>query len=119
MQPGFFIVVFEFSVTSEHKDKYFDLALDLKPHLEKIEGFISVERFQSITDPDKFISISYWRNEESLVKWRNAGAHRLAQGIGMNQVFQDYNLRVAKVIRAYDKNCRNQAPRDSNDYHRR
>ncbi len=86
--------------------------------LEKIEGFISVERFQSLTEPAKLLSLSFFRDEEAVRSWRTLSAHRQAQTRGRNGVFDDYRLRVAKIIRDYGLNEHDQAPDDSRKAHK-
>jgi heme-degrading monooxygenase HmoA len=83
----------------------------LKSELESVDGFISVERFQSLTDPDKLLSLSFWRDEEAVASWRSRAGHRAAQLAGRMGVFRDYRLRVAAVVRDYER--REQAPADS------
>ena len=86
----------------------------LKSELESVDGFISVERFQSLTDPDKLLSLSFWRDEEAVAGWRSRAGHRAAQSAGRNGVFRDYRLRVAAVVRDYGMSeRRKQAPADS------
>ena len=103
-------VIFEVIPTREGKAEYLDLAVDLKPMLEDIDGFISVERFQSLTDPDKILSLSFWRNEDAVKQWRELEQHRMAQQQGRFRLFTDYRLRVAEVQRDYGKQQREQAP---------
>ena len=90
----------------------------LKPELEKIEGFISIERFESVTTPGKFLSLSLWRDEDAVRAWRNLEGHRSAQSQGRGGIFTDYRLRVASVIRDYGMNERGEAPADSRIVHR-
>jgi len=85
--------------------------------VRKVDGFLSIERFQSISHPDKFVSLSFWRDEEALTKWRNLERHRIAQARGRNQIFADYRLRVASVVRDYGLHERAQAPDDSRAVH--
>lgn len=110
-------VIFEVIPYDEHKDEYFKIAAELKPELEKIEGFISVERFQSITDPGKILSLSFWKDEDSVKHWRNLEVHRQAQSEGRKSIFRDYRLRIAVVSRDYGMQDRNQAPVDSREFH--
>ena len=86
--------------------------------LEKIEGFISVERFQSINDPGKILSLSFWKHEESIKQWRNTEMHRLAQSKGRDGIFKDYRLRIANVNRDYGMFDRKEAPADSKLFHK-
>jgi heme-degrading monooxygenase HmoA len=106
-------IIFEVWPSEGRTTEYFDIAAALKPDLEKVDGFISVERFQSVTTPGKYLSISFWRDEQSVQAWRNMEGHRAAQARGRGSVFADYRLRVASVIRDYGKNERAQAPADS------
>jgi heme-degrading monooxygenase HmoA len=110
-------VIFEVLPHPEHKLTYLDIAADLKPLLSKIDGFISIERFQSLSNPDKILSLSFWRDEEAVKKWRNIEAHRAAQSQGRSYIFSDYRLRIASVIRDYGLNEREQAPSDSRAAH--
>lgn len=106
-------VIFEVEPRPEHKQKYLDLAASLRPLLEEIDGFISVERFQSLTNPNKILSLSVFRDEAALAEWRKLQAHRNAQAKGRSDYFKDYRLRVAGVIRDYGLTEREQAPSDS------
>jgi heme-degrading monooxygenase HmoA len=110
-------VIFE-AIPAEGKwNGYLDMAATLRPELNKIEGFISIERFQSITNPEKVLSLSFWKDEESVTQWRNVELHRDAQTKGRNSIFSDYRLRVASVVRDYGMNERAQAPADSKIIH--
>lgn len=106
-------VIFEVRPAEGRKEDYLDIAARMRPMLEKMDGFISVERFQSLTDPDKLLSLSFWRDEEAVRAWRCLGAHRKAQADGRNGVFAGYRLRVAGVIRDYGLHDREQVPEDS------
>jgi heme-degrading monooxygenase HmoA len=106
-------VIFEFTPAEGRTQDYFDLVAQLKPELEKAEGFISIERFESLTTKGKFVSLQFWRDEESVRKWRNVQLHRRAQAKGRAGIFRDYRLRVATVARDYTKDERAQAPKDS------
>ena len=110
-------VIFEVWPAEGRAGEYFDLAAALKPDLEKIDGFISIERFESLTTPGKFLSLSFWRDEEAIHTWRELERHRAAQAKGRAGVFADYRLRVASVIRDYGMNERAEAPRDSRKAH--
>jgi heme-degrading monooxygenase HmoA len=110
-------VIFEFTPAPGRKQDYLDLAAGLAPALQHAEGFISIERFESITNPGRFVSLSFWRDEEALRKWRNLAGHREAQAQGRGGIFADYRLRVAGVLRDYSHAERGQAPRDSVEYH--
>ena len=105
-------VIFEVQPTDEGKPTYLDLAQALRPALDGIDGFISIERFESLTTPGKILSLSSWRDEAALTTWRAHSAHRSAQGEGRHGVFADYRLRVADVIRDYGMYDRAQAPKD-------
>ena len=106
-------VIFEVWPKPEHKQAYLDTAAGLRPVLEKIDGFISVERFESLTEPGKILSLSVFRDEKALEDWRNIEGHRIAQARGRSTYFKDYRLRIAGVIRDYGLNDRAQAPKDS------
>jgi heme-degrading monooxygenase HmoA len=107
-------VIFEVLSQAEHRQTYLDIAAALKPELMKIDGFISVERFQSLSDPAKLLSLSFWRDEQAVLQWRQQEAHRQAQARGRDTVFSDYHLRVAQVLRDYGLAERDEAPADSN-----
>lgn len=106
-------VIFEVVPKEGRKNEYLNIAKMLKPDLDNIPGFISIERFQSLVDPKKILSLSFWENEESVREWRNQKLHRNAQQMGRNFVFEDYRLRVAAVIRDYGMNERETAPADN------
>jgi len=110
-------VIFEVIPAEGKLNEYFDIAAMLRPGLDKIEGFISIERFQSITNPEKVLSLSFWKDEESVTQWRNVELHRDAQTKGRKSIFADYRLRVATVMRDYGMNERTQAPADSKTIH--
>ncbi len=110
-------VIFEVTPAEGRKDAYLDIAAGLRPILEEIDGFISVERFQSLTDPKKVLSLSFFRDEEAVRAWRNTVAHRSAQSKGRAGIFADYRLRIASVIRDYGMNERAEAPADSREVH--
>lgn len=110
-------VIFEVHPMPNHKQDYFDIAASLSSHLHEIDGFISIERFQSLADPEKILSLSFWRDEQAVEEWRNLQAHRAAQSSGRATIFRDYRLRVAAVIRDYGKFNREDAPRDSREMH--
>jgi heme-degrading monooxygenase HmoA len=95
------------------KDAYLDIAATMRPMVEQVEGFISVERFQSLTNPEKLLSISFFEDEDAVHRWRKLAAHRNAQSKGRNGVFSDYRLRVCHVMRDYGMFDREQAPEDS------
>jgi heme-degrading monooxygenase HmoA len=110
-------VIFEVWPAEGRAAEYFDIAAQLKPVLEKIDGFISVERFESLTTRGKFLSLSFWRDEEAVRAWRTLEGHRGAQAKGRGGVFADYRLRVASVLRDYGMNERQEAPKDSRATH--
>lgn len=110
-------VIFEVVPNAGHRDEYLDIAARLKPKLAEIPGFISIERFQSLSDPNKLLSLSFWTDEEAVAQWRNVEAHRHAQAKGRASVFADYRLRIAGVVRDYGMNQREQAPADSRRVH--
>lgn len=110
-------VIFEVIPSADGRDRYLELAAQLKPLLEQIDGFLSIERFQSLTDPTKLLSLSFWRDEEAVHEWRRLEAHRAAQSEGRAGVFADYRLRVASVMRDYGMSERDEAPPDSRARH--
>ena len=110
-------VIFEVEIAPGQKQDYLDVAAELKPLLEQVEGFISVERFQSLTNPDKLLSLSFFRDEEAVQNWRNLTAHRYGQAKGRSGIFSNYHLRVTQVIRDYGMFDRDQAPKDSQERH--
>jgi heme-degrading monooxygenase HmoA len=112
-------VIFEVVPAEGRRDAYLGMAGDLKPLLETIDGFISVERFQSLADPSRMLSLSFWRDEAAVLAWRNLEPHRAAQAAGRGGVFADYRLRVASVIRDYGLGERAEAPADSRERHER
>jgi len=109
------VVVFEVWPRPDARSTYLDLAASLADELREVDGFISVERFQSLVDPDKLLSLSLWRDEAAVAAWRNRPDHRDAQVAGRDSVFRDYRLRVATVLRDYGAQDRAQAPADSRD----
>uniref|UniRef100_UPI004047F014 antibiotic biosynthesis monooxygenase family protein n=1 Tax=Aliarcobacter sp. TaxID=2321116 RepID=UPI004047F014 len=111
-----YAVIFEVWPTKEGKDEYLQIASKLKEFLQNREGFISIERFQSLIDENKLLSLSFWKDEKSIEIWRNLFEHRIAQDKGNSGIFEDYRIRVAKVQRDYTKEDRNQAPKDSNEH---
>lgn len=106
-------VIFEVWPKRGHQQDYFDLAAELKADLETIDGFISVERFASLSEDGKFLSLSFWRDEAAIQRWRQHAEHRVAQRRGRGEMFADYRLRVAGVIRDYGMHKREEAPTDS------
>lgn len=110
-------VIFEFTPAEGRFPEYMELVGTLKADLEKAEGFISLERFESITARGKFLSLQFWRDEESVRKWRNLQKHREAQKQGRGGIFEDYRLRIAQVTRDYGFDNRAEAPADSLKVH--
>ena len=110
-------VIFEALPADGQLQTYLDIAARLKPELLKIEGFISIERFQSLTEPGKVLSLSFWEDEKAVEQWRNIEMHRNAQAAGRKTVFNDYRIRVANVMRDYTLNKRDEAPVDSRAVH--
>jgi heme-degrading monooxygenase HmoA len=110
-------VIFEVVPAAGRKQEYLDLAASLRPALEKIDGFVSIERFESLTNKGKIVSLSIWRDEEAVKRWREFEGHRSAQAKGRGGIFADYRLRVAGVIRDYGMSDRAQAPADSRAIH--
>lgn len=110
-------VIFEVWPADGETDHYLDIAAGLKADLADIDGFVSVERFQSLTEPAKLLSLSFWRDEDAVARWRARTNHRGAQAAGRGGVFRDYRLRVAGVLRDYGMTERAEAPRDSRAVH--
>ena len=110
-------VIFEVEPAPGRRDAYLGIAADLKPLLEGIDGFISVERFQSLVDPNKVLSLSFWRDEEAVKAWRNTQEHRQAQAAGRGGIFAGYRLRIAHVVRDYGMTERAEARADSKAVH--
>jgi len=110
-------VIFEVVPAPGRKQEYLDLAASLRPQLEKIDGFISIERFASLSNEGKVLSLSVFRDEAAIEAWRNVEAHRVAQAKGRAGIFSDYRIRVASVIRDYTLREREQAPQDSRRKH--
>jgi heme-degrading monooxygenase HmoA len=102
-----------FEVWPTERGTYLDIAASLRPLLDGIDGFISIERFDSLTEPGKLLSLSFWRDEDAVARWRNLDAHRGAQARGRGGVLRDYRLRLAEVSRDYGFEDRAQAPKDS------
>jgi heme-degrading monooxygenase HmoA len=110
-------VIFEVWPKPERKQEYLDIAASLRPLLEKIDGFISIERFESLYNPGKILSLSVFRDEDAVKAWRNLVEHRAAQEKGRNELFADYRLRIASVIRDYGMTARAEVPADSKARH--
>lgn len=106
-------VIFEVWPDADGRAEYLDIAADLRPLLANVDGFISIERFESLTEPGKLLSLSFWRDEAAVSAWRNTEQHRAAQDAGRNRLFRDYRLRIAAVVRDYGKTEREQVPSDS------
>jgi heme-degrading monooxygenase HmoA len=111
-------VIFEVYPEPKREQEYFDIAASLTSHLGEIDGFISIERFQSLTNPGKILSLSFWRDEQAVEQWRKLQNHRTAQAKGRAVIFRDYRLRVAAVVRDYGKFDRTSAPADSREIFR-
>jgi heme-degrading monooxygenase HmoA len=110
-------VIFELMPADGRAQEYLDTAAVLRPVLDHVDGFISIERFQSLSTPGKILSLSFWRDEDAVALWRKTEAHRMAQAAGRGGVFRDYRLRVASVLRDYGMADRAQAPIDSVRFH--
>jgi heme-degrading monooxygenase HmoA len=111
------VVIFEVSPASGRRQDYLDLAAKLRSELERIDGFISIERFASLSDDNKILSLSCWRDEEAVRRWRTQADHRQAQAKGRSGIFAGYRLRVASVVRDYGMTDRDEAPRDGRSAH--
>lgn len=110
-------VIFEAKTSAAHKAEYLDAAAVLRPQLDTFDGFISIERFESLSQPGKILSLSFWRDEEAVRHWRNLDDHRTIQAAGRDHIFDDYRLRVAEVRRDYGMRDRADAPEDSRQEH--
>lgn len=110
-------VIFEVMPDPARKEEYLDIAAAMRPMVDEVEGFISVERFQSLTNPDKLLSLSFFEDEAAVTRWRQLTAHRGAQAKGRKGIFTDYHLRIAHVIRDYGMFERDEAPEDSKALH--
>lgn len=110
-------VIFEVWPAEGRAAEYFDLAAALRADLDKVDGFISIERFESLTTKGKYLSLSFWRDDEAVRRWRNLEKHRSAQSSGRGGIFVDYRLRVASVMRDYGMTERAEAPHDSRNAH--
>lgn len=111
------VVIFELTLQPGRQPDYLDAAERLRPLLADIDGFLSIERFESLVQPGKLLSISCWRDEEAVRQWRNTEAHRQVQDAGRRAIFADYRLRVAQVLRDYGMQDREHAPADSRRSH--
>jgi heme-degrading monooxygenase HmoA len=110
-------VIFEVEPADGKRDAYLSIAADLRSLLDGIEGFVSIERFQSLADPGRILSLSFWRDEEAVKAWRNTSEHRRAQQAGRGGIFAGYRLRIAHVVRDYGITERAEAPADSRALH--
>jgi heme-degrading monooxygenase HmoA len=110
-------VIFEVWPAEGERQTYLDIAASLRPVLDEIDGFISIERFESISEPGKMLSLSFWRDEAAVEEWRRREDHRQAQEIGRASVFRDYRLRIGAVVRDYGMKARDEAPEDSRRVH--
>ncbi len=110
-----FAVIFEVTPKREGKEEYLKIASELRKFLENREGFISIERFKSLTEEGKILSLSFWKDEATIEKWRNLLEHRAAQKQGKENLFHSYRIRVAKVVRDYTDSNRDEAPLDSQE----
>jgi heme-degrading monooxygenase HmoA len=110
-------VIFEVWPKEEGRQEYLDIAAGLRPLLEKIDGFISIERFESLSEKGKILSLSFWRDDLAIAEWRRVEAHRMAQAKGRGKLFRDYRLRIAAVVRDYGMHDRGEAPEDSKARH--
>jgi heme-degrading monooxygenase HmoA len=110
-------VIFEVQPNDGCAETYLRIAERLRPHLDEIDGFVSIERFSSLSNPGKILSLSFWRDEAAIQQWRRNADHRDAQSAGRTEIFEDYRLRIAGVIRDYGMTAREQAPDDSREIH--
>jgi heme-degrading monooxygenase HmoA len=110
-------VIFEVWPAEGRRQEYLDIAADLRPLLAEIDGFLSIERFESLSEPGKLLSLSFWRDEAAVTAWRNLEPHRTAQAKGRSGIFRDYRLRIAGVVRDYGLTERDGVPEDSREVH--
>ena len=110
-------VIFEGIPAEQGRQAYLDTAAALRPLLERIDGFLSIERYESLSQPGKILSLSFWTDEAAVRAWRNLEVHRRAQARGREHIFADYRIRVAEVLRDYGMEQREQAPEDSRQVH--
>lgn len=110
-------VIFEVEPHPDGRAEYLDIAAGLRPLLEQVDGFISIERFESLGRPGRILSLSFFRDEDAVARWRTLEAHRAAQAEGRGRLFRDYRLRIAEVVRDYGMNERVEAPGDSRVAH--
>ncbi len=114
---GRVVIAVIFELWAVDPNPYFELASGLRDELSHVDGFVSIERFRSVTDPDKLLSLSFWRDEIAVAAWRTSEHHREAQAAGRGGVLRDYRLRVAAVVRDYAMTDRAEAPPDSRVIH--
>ena len=112
-------VIFEVWPGAGKAGAYLDLAGELRAQLDTIDGFLSIERFESLTEPGKLLSLSFWRDEQAVRQWREQTSHRAAQARGRAEIFDDYRLRIATVVRDYGMTARDEAPADNRAFHDR
>ena len=110
-------IIFEVTPKSDKKADYLELAAEMRPMIEEVDGFISVERFQSFTNPEKLLSISFFEDEAAVDRWRKLAAHRKVQSKGRREIFDDYSIKVLQVLRNYGMTDREEAPKDSLKVH--
>jgi heme-degrading monooxygenase HmoA len=103
-------VIFEVRIKPGKQEEYLQIAADLREHLSRVEGFISIERFASLSEECKLCSLSFWKDEGSIKQWREFEKHRLAQEKGKTEIFADFRIRVAEVFRDYGMEARKEAP---------
>ena len=111
------VVIFEVEIAEGKTAEYLDITNEIRPLLKEVDGFISIERFKSLTNDNKILSLSFWRDEDAIQEWRSLESHRFAQSKGRDGVFENYRLRVAGVIRDYGMFDRSEAPEDSISIH--
>lgn len=109
-------VIFEVVPRPLRREEYLEIASELRPLLDGIDGFLSIERFESLSSPGKILSLSFWRDEAAIGRWRGLEA-RAAQAKGREAIFDDYRLRIAPVVRDYGLSDREEAPADSRAVH--
>ena len=110
-------VIFEVETRKGKQKNYLEFARELRPLVDKIDGFISIERFESLANPGKMLSLSFWRDEKAIAEWRNISEHRQAQKAGRDSIFSDYRIRIAAVTRDYGMRKTNETPPDSKKFH--
>lgn len=110
------VVLFEVKPTQAGLSKYLDQAVMLKEHLQGFEGFVRMERFSSLNEEGKLLSMNIWNDEKALDRWRNLMPHRMSQKMGKEKLFESYRIMVCQVIREYTDQQREEAPADSNQF---